>query len=110
VPAIEGGTVVHTDEQLQAGAAGACFALFTEIGHKLVTSAKADLDGRFELRNVAPGRYRLVARAKGLCTANIPLEVVAASRHRKAEILVHFRATGIDTCSYGEITATKVMK
>jgi hypothetical protein len=67
---------------------------------------EADSEGRFELRVAAPGRYRLVARAEGLCTANIPLEVVKSSS-RKAEIVVYFRPTGIDICSTGELAVPK---
>jgi hypothetical protein len=107
VHAIEGVSVIQVGTQEQPRVPGACFALFTEKDHKLVASVKADSDGRFELRDVASGRYRLVARAEGLCTANVPLEVVKSSRGRKTEILVHFRPTGIDTCSYGELAAPK---
>lgn len=103
VRVVEGTSVIQVGTQEQPGAAVACFALFTEKDHKLVATAKADSQGRFELRDVAPGRYRLVARAEGLCTANIPLELLRPSAVSKTEILVHFRPTGIDTCSYGEV-------
>jgi hypothetical protein len=89
-------------ESGESGVPGACFVLFTEKDHKLVTSVKADSKGRFELRDVGPGRYRLVARAEGFCTANIPLEVVKSSG-RPAEIRVYFRFPGIDVCSTGEL-------
>lgn len=104
VSAVQGASEIDVRTEKQPGAPGACLVLFTEKDHKLVTSVRADADGRFEFKNVAPGRYRLLARAEGLCTANIPVEIVKPSRHRRAGILVHFRARGIDTCSYGELT------
>jgi hypothetical protein len=107
VRTVEGTSAIQVGTQEQPGVPGACFVLFTEKDHKLVASMKADSEGRFKLRDVAPGRYRLVARAEGLCTANIPLEVVKASRGQKSGILVHFRPTGLDTCSYGELAAPK---
>jgi hypothetical protein len=100
---VEGTSVIQMGTQEQPGIPGACFVLFTEKEHKLVASVKSDSAGRFELTDVAPGRYRLIARAEGLCTANIPLEVVKSSRRQKTEILVHFRPAGLDTCSYGEL-------
>jgi hypothetical protein len=84
---------------------GACLSLFTPE-EKFVKSAKADLNGGFQFGDVAPGRYRLVARAPGFCTANIPILVVQASRKSKLqrkEVVVHYRVTGIDTCSWGAI-------
>jgi hypothetical protein len=103
VRVVEGTSVIQVGSQEQPGAPGACFALFTEKDHKRVASVKADSEGHFKIKDVAPGHYRLVARAQGLCTANIPLEVVKSSRDQKRGILVHFRPTGIDTCSYGEV-------
>jgi Carboxypeptidase regulatory-like domain len=103
VGTVEGTSVIQVGTQEQPGIRGACFVLFTEKEHKLVASVKSDSAGRFELKDVAPGRYRLIARAEGFCTANIPLEVVKSSRRQKTEILVHFRPAGIDTCSYGEL-------
>jgi hypothetical protein len=100
---VEGTSIIQVGTQKQPGAPGACFVLFTEKNHRLVLTIKADSDGRFEMKDVAAGRYRLIARAEGLCTANIPLEVLKASHRQKTEILVHFQPTGVDTCSYGEL-------
>jgi hypothetical protein len=100
---VEGTSTIQVGTEKQPGVSGACFVLFAEKDHKLVARVKADSNGRFELKDVAPGRYRLIARAEGLCTANIPLEVLKPSQRRKTEILVHFRPAGIDTCSYGEL-------
>jgi hypothetical protein len=103
---VEGTSLIQVGNQAQPGAAGACFVLFTEKDHKLVANVEADANGRFVAKDIAPGRYRLVARAEGLCPANIPLEVVRSSR-RQREILVHFLPAGIDTCSYGELSLSK---
>jgi hypothetical protein len=84
---------------------GACLSLFTSE-KKFLKSVKADLSGNFKFDDVAPGRYRLVARAPGFCTANIPILVVQTSRKSKfqrKEVVVHYRVTGIDTCSWGAI-------
>ncbi len=103
VQAVEGTTIIEVGTTHQQGAAGACLVLFTEGDHKLLASASADSNGRFELKDIKPGRYRLVARSEGLCTANIPLQVVKPSGRRRGEIIVHFRARGVDTCSYGKL-------
>jgi hypothetical protein len=107
VTVIQGNSVIDVgDSRLQSGVPEVCFILFTESEHKFVASVKPNSVGAFKLGNVAPGRYRLVARLYGLCTANIPLEVGKPSRRRQQkEILVHFKAAGIDTCSYGELVA-----
>lgn len=82
---------------------GACLSLFTS-DEKFIMSVKADAAGDFRFKNIAAGQYRLVARAPGFCTANIPVEIVRASRRsklRRAQIVVHYRLTGIDVCSFG---------
>jgi hypothetical protein len=104
---IEGTSVIQAGPPVKGsptdpGVPGACFTLFTEKDHALVASVKADSETRFEIRDISPGRYRLVARAEGLCTANIPLEVVKSSR-RRDEMVVYFRPAGIDVCSTGEL-------
>jgi hypothetical protein len=108
VSAVRGMGNVEVGDKAQPARAipGACLSLFTEKDHKLVASVAADSEGRFQFDAVSSGRYRLVARAKGFCTANIPLEVVKSSR-RKTKIVVHFRPAGIDTCSYGELAVSK---
>jgi hypothetical protein len=108
VRAVMGTGVVQTGDKTQPGKTipGACLSLFTERDHKFLASVAADSEGQFQFDAVPPGRYRLVARADGFCIANIPLEVSRSSR-KKAEILVHFRPAGIDTCSYGDLAASK---
>jgi hypothetical protein len=100
---IQGTSEIDVGTEIQPPVPGACFGLFTDKGHSLVASVRAGSDGQFRFEAVPPGRYRLIARAEGLCTANVPLEVVRSSHRRKAEILIHFRAAGIDTCSYAEL-------
>ena len=98
--------VGKTDSEVEGQKAdvvpGACLGLFAESTHQLVAAVRADEKGHFELKHVKAGRYRLVARAEGLCTANIPLVVRSSGKH-KAIIIVHFRPRGIDSCSYGEL-------
>ena len=108
VRAVRGTGIVEVGDKTQPGRAvpGACLSLFTEKKHKFLASVVADSKGQFRFDAVPPGRYRLVARANAFCVANIPLEVVRSSR-KKAEILVHFRPGGIDTCSYGDLAVSK---
>ena len=106
VRVVQGDSQVRVGDQIFPGTPGACFTLFTEKDHKLVANTRADEYGSFELRDVPPGRYRLVGRAAGFCTANIPIRVVKSSRGGKLGLklglLVYFLPTGIETCSYGE--------
>lgn len=110
VRAVVGTGVIEIGDKIQPGEKipGACLSLFTEKEHKFVASVTADSAGRFQFAAVAVGRYRLVARADGFCTANIPIELVKSSR-RKSSIVVHYRPAGIDSCSYGELARTNVL-
>ena len=84
---------------------GACIGLFTEKDHQLIASTNADDEGRFRLNKVPVGRYRLVVRAGSLCVANVPLRVIRGARDKAGEsrqLVIHMRAAGIDTCSYGD--------
>lgn len=103
---VRGTTAIEVGSVKRAKAPGACVSLFSEQGHRLVAEAKADSDGRFELKDIAPGRYRLVARARMFCTANIPILVVKSTAAR-TQLLVKFRPTGIDVCSAGELAPYK---
>jgi hypothetical protein len=85
----------------------ACVGLFTEKGHRLVASAKAVDDGRFRLKAVPAGLYRLVVRDPHglLCVANVPLKITARTRGRMSvggPLVVHMRSSAIDDCSYGD--------
>jgi hypothetical protein len=98
------GVVEIRDNVVQPGETvpGACLSLFT-TDLKLVDTTKADSSGEFRFHAVDPGHYRLIARALGFCTANIPVEIVKASRKlQRKELVVHYRLTGVDVCSWGE--------
>jgi hypothetical protein len=91
---------------------GACLTLFT-ADHKFVANAVADNSGGFHFTGVGPGKYRLVAQAPGFCTANIPIQVVKASpksKLQRQQIVIHYRLTGIDTCSWGKIGTLALAK
>jgi hypothetical protein len=98
---IQGSTEIDVATERQTDVAGACFTLFTEKDHALVAGAKSSANGHLEFDAVPPGRYRLVARANGLCAANVSIVVVKSPRV-KSRIVFDFVAAGIDACSYGE--------
>lgn len=76
--------------------------VFTEYEHKLVAASESDADGKFALRRMTPGRYRLVVKADPLCAANVPLQVV--NRQEKKQVLqVHMKPRGLDSCSYADL-------
>ena len=102
VHAIRGANLIQVGREKQPGSTEACFVLFTESDHRQVARVKADPNGHFEFKSIAPGRYRLIGRLDGFCPANIPIEVVKSSR-RNNEIVVHFRTRGTDICSTGEL-------
>ena len=106
VNVVQGGSRAEVGDQIFPWAPGACLVLFTEKDHKLVSSIKAGQYGDFDFGDVAPGRYRLIARAEGFCTANIPIRVVKSTHIGKLGfklgILVYFLPKGMARCSYGE--------
>jgi len=85
---------------------GACLGLFSEEGHRLITTATANEEGNFQFGSLATGRYRLVVRANGLCVANIPLQIAApksgSRKLKNNQLVVHMRPAGIDSCSYAD--------
>jgi hypothetical protein len=84
-----------------------CLGLFAEKDRKLIVSIRAGEDGRFALKDISPGDYRLVAKSPGFCTANVPLRVGSRSSGSKTELVLHMNATGIDKCSYGDLAKSK---
>jgi hypothetical protein len=88
----------------EVGSVPACIGLFTEEGHRLVTSVVADDEGRFKLTSFPPGQYRLVVRdpQDGFCVANMPLRVVRWPRGNAKPLVIHMRPSSIDDCSYGD--------
>jgi hypothetical protein len=79
-----------------------CVGVFTEKEHRLVAMAHSDESGRFELKAVPVGKYRLVAKYEGFCPANARLRIGRLARRKKL-LTVQVRPTGIDTCSYIEL-------
>jgi hypothetical protein len=78
----------------------ACLSLFTADSHQFVASVRTDKRGQFQFPAVAPGRYRLVARAPGLCTGNISIEVTPSHAKRgRRGIVLYFRIAEIDSCT-----------
>src|SRR5215470_4758017 len=83
----------------------ACLSLFTEEEHRLIATATADQEGRFQFGKVPNGKYRLVVGIGSFCTANVPLQVTGEGRRKVAEkrhLVIHIRPGGIDRCSYGD--------
>ncbi|HZS08526.1 MAG TPA: carboxypeptidase-like regulatory domain-containing protein [Blastocatellia bacterium] len=80
----------------------ACLGLFSEQKHELIANAIADEEGRFKFKATAPGYYRLVVQADGLCAANISLRITRGlpGRLKARRLIVHMRPEGYDTCSY----------
>jgi hypothetical protein len=78
--------------------------IFTEKDHLLVSSARAGVDGKFDFKDIPPGRYRIVAMLDGLCPANVPILVESGSAWISKRIVhLHIRPRGIDTCSFGDL-------
>ncbi len=80
-----------------------CLGLFAEKARKLIVSTRAGADGRFMLKDILPGEYRLVAKSPGFCTANVPLRVGSRSPNSKTSLVLHMNPTAIDICSYGDL-------
>ncbi len=83
-----------------------CIGIFTEAEHKLVATTETDEKGAFELKDLPPGDYRLVAQYLGFCPANVRLRIQPKFRTKKA-LLLHMKPAAIDSCSYGELAASK---
>ena len=76
--------------------------LFSEKECKLIAQSKTDSKGAFGLESVHSGRYRLVLKYAGFCSANVPVDLKPRSL-RKRGLVVHMRTAGIDECSYGTL-------
>jgi hypothetical protein len=76
--------------------------LFSEKQHTLIAQSKSDSKGAFGLEGIRGGRYRLVLKYAGFCSANIPVDLKLTS-HSKRSLVVHMKPAGIDECSYGEL-------
>ncbi|MGH9483711.1 MAG: hypothetical protein ACRD1F_01530 [Terriglobales bacterium] len=74
--------------------------LYTAAGpHKLLAIAATGEHGKFDFgHELPPGKYRLIVRYPGLCTANIPVDL---SRHGSGKkIALHMVFPGLGGCSY----------
>jgi len=87
-----------------------CIALFAEKDHKLIVSIRVAEDGRFTLKDIPPGEYRLVAKSPGFCTANVPVHVGSRSSSSERELVLHMNVTGIDKCSYGDLAKSELKR
>lgn len=79
----------------------ACVGVFTGTGHKLIAATETDDNGRFELKGIPDGDYRLVAKYDGFSPANAKLRV-KHSRSKKV-LAVQMRPVGLDTTSFVEL-------
>ena len=109
VIAVSGRVIVEAGELGAAKEIGpvteACLGLFAEKDHQLVATAVVDDEGRLAFGAVPVGKYRLVVHAGPLCVANVPLRVIRGKRGKESngmQVVVHMRAAGYDTCSYGD--------
>lgn len=67
--------------------------------HKLLALGSTDEQGKFDFgKQIAPGKYHLIAIYPGLCTANIPLLVDRHGTGKK--IILHMTYPGLGACSY----------
>lgn len=77
--------------------------VFTEVSKKIIAQTRSDEGGKFGFSMVPAGKYRLIAKYKPFCTANIPIKIVKnKNKMKKRKIVVHMESSRIDTCSYGD--------
>jgi hypothetical protein len=81
-----------------------CVGIFTETEHKLVAAVGTNDNGAFEVKDVPPGNYRLVAQYAGFCPANVRIRVQPG--RGKNRLILHMKPASIDRCSYGELAKT----
>lgn len=81
-----------------------CIGLFEETTKRLVATATADDEGRFKVKQVPSGKYRLVVTDMYhiFCPANIPIEIDVRIGQKKKSA-VYMIPHQIDQCSFGEI-------
>lgn len=84
------------------GVPNICIGIFTVDDHKLVATTETDENGAFEIRNLPAGEYRLVGHSV-FCPANVRL-LIQPKLRRNQELVLRLIPTGIDQCSYGELT------
>jgi len=102
---ISGHAIVEVGEPARkiGPARGVCLAVFTEEEHRRVATGITDEEANFRFDALEPGDYRLVARAEGLCVANVRIRIVRNGRNRgHRRMVLHLTPASIDRCSYGE--------
>lgn len=78
-----------------------CIGVFAEGDHKLVAVAKTESRGRFALKHIMTGDYRLIASYEAFSPANAKIRI-GRSRRRK-DLIVRMRFPGLDTGSFVEL-------
>ena len=84
-----------------------CVILFREQDEKLITYSQTNDRGKFKLKKVPDGDYRLIVKSTtehnfGLTLASIPLKIDSKANKGK-KILVRMVPSGMHSCSYAEI-------
>jgi hypothetical protein len=71
----------------------------------VVAQGKSDDTGRFELANVKPGKYVLVAKAEMLSTLYVPLRITAvrSPKDRRTELLIRMNGFVDKPCGGGYV-------
>jgi hypothetical protein len=89
-----------------------CLSLFTEDSHQWIETRLADNEGKYSFGSIKPGRYRMVARSPGLCSANIPLYLIKAEgqNSKRYGIVIHFTFQGREARSFGRLEVITDMK
>ena len=89
------GQVVYAlpSQKWDSGSAnGLCVALFNRLSGELVTESTTDDRGQFELANVAPGEYVLIAFAGDQLQINVPLRLMPTGNAGPSRrLLLHMR-------------------
>jgi hypothetical protein len=102
--------VVHGTAEGPAGRSipQVTIGLFTERKHHLVATAETDARGIYSFPQLPTGRYRLVAKAPGYCTANVPIRVAGGLLHFMSvrpdpAVGIHLEPVGAGSCSSGRV-------
>ena len=94
---------VGTDDEGIVVSSKVCVGIFSESEHKLLMTTELDTRGEFGFQSLHAGHYRLVAKALGFCSANVPIVITQKRGVKEESLTLHMRVAGIDTCSYGTL-------
>jgi hypothetical protein len=81
-----------------------CVSLFTAKGTRLVRSVRSNDDGKFVLKGIADGYYWLVVQHSYGFLTPARVRIRVDHRNRNKIIRIHLVPSGIDTCSWAELT------